>query len=189
MPRFVIVNRAQFPIYICQSGCEQNATKLIVGERIPLVWDDCRAQKAIRVMQAEPRGKYDWSGEIFISEIKSAHFFSPSSLEGESVLVKQNEFSFETQKSRLTEAKGLYKRFQMKKYDPELLQQHKKEQLVHLSASIQQSSIEFFRDASFLNAEITKNKATNYILIENLTENNYAYKIGNKCLSFNIIYS
>lgn len=50
--------------------------RLVQDERIPLVWTDCRAEKAISIQKAEPKGRYTWSGNVYISELKSAHFYS-----------------------------------------------------------------------------------------------------------------
>lgn len=47
--------------------------KLSPNERYHLVWPDCRLEKSIRIQKS---GKYNWSGDLYINEIRSTSFYS-----------------------------------------------------------------------------------------------------------------
>ena len=48
-------------------------------------------------------------------------------------------------------------------------------------SNISRPLTEFSKEAIFLNAEVTKVKATHYIVIKSSDETSYAYKLFNKC--------
>ncbi|CAD8164451.1 unnamed protein product [Paramecium pentaurelia] len=181
MPRFVVINNTGMQINICQSGFESQPKKLNPNKRYQLIWPDCRLEKSIRIQKY---GKYNWSGDLFINEIRSTSFFSSSFNENSQQL---SNFSIDQQKSRIFEKSGIYKQFNLKKYDPQEFLQYK-ESLPLQTSMMCSSSQEFFKDCLFLTAEITKIKATNFILIEQQNEENQLYKLVNKCRPFKIHY-
>ncbi|CAD8167119.1 unnamed protein product [Paramecium pentaurelia] len=181
MPRFVILNNTGVQINICQSGYESQPKRLNPNERYHLIWPDCRLEKSIRIQK---HGKYNWSGDLFINEIRSTNFFSSGTNENSQQL---SNISIEQQKSRIFEKSGIYKQFNLKKYDPQEFL-HYKESLPLQTSMLCQSSQDFFKDCLFLTAEITKVKATNFILLEQQNEENQLYKLVNKCRPFKIHY-
>ncbi|CAK79548.1 unnamed protein product (macronuclear) [Paramecium tetraurelia] len=181
MPRFVVLNNTGVQINICQSGYESQPKRLNPNERYHLIWPDCRLEKSIRVQKC---GKYNWSGDLFINEIRSTNFFSSGTNENSQQL---SNISIEQQKSRIFEKSGIYKQFNLKKYDPQEFLNYK-ESLPLQTSMLCQSSQDFFKDCLFLTAEITKVKATNFILLEQQNEENQLYKLVNKCRPFKIHY-
>ncbi|CAD8160815.1 unnamed protein product [Paramecium octaurelia] len=181
MPRFVIINNTGVQINICQSGYESQPKKMNPNKRYHLIWPDCRLEKSIRIQKY---GKYNWSGDLFINEIRSTNFFSSAINENSQQMCN---LSVEQEKSRMFEKSGIYKQFNLKKYDPQEFLQYK-ESLPLQSSMICSSSQEYFKDCLFLTAEITKVKATNFILLEQQNEENQLYKLVNKCRPFKIHY-